>query len=60
MLALKKVMASRCGSNDYEYSDSGMTYHDTYFGGTNFFTENFLKTISVFQKMGYNDNFVLF
>lgn len=36
---VEKVTASRCGSNDYEYSDDGMTYHDTYFGGTNFIGE---------------------
>ncbi len=36
---VEKVTASRRGSNDYEYSDDGMTYHDTYFGGTNFIGE---------------------
>ena len=36
---VEKVAASRRGSNDYEYSDNGMTYHDTYFGGTNFIGE---------------------
>ena len=36
---VEKVAASRRGSNDYEYSDNEMTYHDTYFGGTNFIGE---------------------
>ena len=36
---VEKVAASRHGSNDYEYSDNEMTYHDTYFGGTNFIGE---------------------
>lgn len=35
----EKVVASRRGSNDYEYSNNEMTYHDTYFGGTNFIGE---------------------
>ncbi len=37
--SVEKVAASRRGSNDYEYSDGKMTYHDTYFGGTNFIGE---------------------
>ena len=37
--SVEKVTASRRGSNDYEYSDGGMTYHDAYFGGTNFIGE---------------------
>lgn len=36
---VKKSLASRRGSHDYEYSDGNMTYHDTYFGGTNFMGE---------------------
>ncbi len=28
---VEKVTASRRGSNDYEYSDDGMTYHDTHY-----------------------------
>ena len=32
--SIEKKDASRVGSNDYEYSDGKMTYHDTYFGGT--------------------------
>lgn len=35
----QKVAASRRGSNDYEYTDNKMTYHDTYFGGTSFIGE---------------------
>lgn len=31
--------STRTGSHDYEYSSKGMTYHDTYFGGTNFMGE---------------------
>ena len=37
--SVEKVAASRRGSNDYEYSDNGMMYHDTYFGGTRFIGE---------------------
>ena len=37
--SIEKKDASRVGSNDYEYSDGKMTYHDTYFGGTNFMGE---------------------
>lgn len=33
---VEKKESSRIGSNDYEYIESNMTYHDTYFGGTNF------------------------
>ena len=36
---VEKVASTRSGSNDYEYSDSGMIYHDTFFGGTNFIGE---------------------
>lgn len=36
---VKKQLASRKGSFDYEYSSNGMIYHDTYFGGTNFIGE---------------------
>lgn len=34
-----KLSSSRVGSNDYEYSNDEFTYHDTYFGGTNFMGE---------------------
>lgn len=34
--SIEKKEASRRGSNDYEYSENGLTYHDTYFGGTKF------------------------
>lgn len=33
---IEKVVSSRRGSNDYEYSNDEMMYHDTYFGGTRF------------------------
>lgn len=36
---VEKTAPSRRGSNDYEYSDGKMTYHDTYFGGTRFIGE---------------------
>ncbi len=36
---VKKQLASRKGSFDYEYSSNDMIYHDTYFGGTNFIGE---------------------
>ena len=32
----KKMESSRLGSNDYEYSNGNMMYHDTYFGGLEF------------------------
>ena len=35
----EKTNPTRHGSNDYEYSNNGMTYHDTYFGGTKFIGE---------------------
>ncbi len=35
----KKVKSSRLNSSDYEYTDGKMTYHDTYFGGTDFIGE---------------------
>lgn len=35
----EKVQPSRIGSKDYEYKKDTMTYHDTYFGGTNFMGE---------------------
>lgn len=36
---VEKKASSRVGSNDYEYSNDGMIYHDTYFGGTQFIGE---------------------
>ena len=36
---IETVESSRLGSNDYEYRNGNMTYHDTYFGGTNFIGE---------------------
>lgn len=36
---VKKVLSTRVGSHDYEYSSKDMVYHDTYFGGTNFMGE---------------------
>ncbi len=36
---VEKVNSSRLGSKDYEYKKGNMTYHDTYFGGTNFIGE---------------------
>ena len=38
-VSVEKVTPSRKGSSDYEYSNGSMTYHDTYFGGTNFIGE---------------------
>lgn len=38
-VSVKKSLASRLGSHDYEYSTGNMTYHDTYFGGINFMGE---------------------
>lgn len=34
-----KSESSRVGSKDYEFKSNGLTYHDTYFGGTNFMGE---------------------
>lgn len=36
---VEKVISTRKGSCDYEYSNGSMTYHDTYFGGLNFIGE---------------------
>lgn len=36
---VKKQLSSRKVSFDYEYISNSMTYHDTYFGGTNFMGE---------------------
>jgi hypothetical protein len=36
---VKKILSSRKGSFDYEYSNDKMIYHDTYFGGTKFMGE---------------------
>ena len=37
--SVEKIASSRRGSNDYEFSGDGMTYHDTFFGGTTFIGE---------------------
>lgn len=34
---VEKGISSRLDSNDYEYRKDNMIYHDTYFGGTNFY-----------------------
>ena len=36
---VKKSLATRKGSYDYEYANGKMIYHDTYFGGTKFMGE---------------------
>lgn len=36
---IEKKSPSRLNSNDYEYSNNGLTYHDTYFGGRKFMGE---------------------
>lgn len=36
---VKKTDSSRKGSHDYHYENNGITYHDTYFGGTKFMGE---------------------
>lgn len=36
---VEKILSTRIGSYDYEYSSKDMVYHDTYFGGTNFMGE---------------------
>lgn len=43
---IKKLSSSRKGSSDYEYTNDGMIYHDTYFGDVNFIGE----------KVVFNDN----
>lgn len=35
----EKVTSLRPGSNDYEYSEGNLVYHDTYFGGSYFIGE---------------------
>lgn len=44
---VSKMSSSRVGSNDYEYSNGKFTYHDTYFGGTNFMGEEVVYCGSV-------------
>ena len=36
---IEKSPSSRLNSNDYEYRNENMIYHDTYFGGTKFIGE---------------------
>ena len=52
---IKKQLSSRKGSYDYEYKTGEMTYHDTYFGGTNFMGEEvvYLSSDSPIWGMNY-------
>ena len=52
---VKKQLSSRKGSYDYEYSSNNMTYHDTYFGGTNFMGEEvvYLESDTPIWGMNY-------
>lgn len=49
-----KVQSSRKGSNDYEYTDGEMTYHDTYFGGVKFIGEEIVYNTEGEPKWGMN------
>jgi len=44
--ANEKLSSSRKGSSDYEYTNDGMIYHDTYFG----------DVIFIGEKVVFNDN----
>ncbi len=52
---VKKQESTRKGSHDYEYSANGLTYHDTYFGGTNFMGEEVVYTSKQTPIWGMND-----
>lgn len=49
-----KVASSRKASNDYEYTDGQMTYHDTYFGGVRFMGEEVVYNSEGQPKWGMN------
>ncbi len=51
---VKKILSSRKGSFDYEYSNDKMTYHDTYFGGTKFMGEEVIYTSNDTPIWGMN------
>ncbi len=51
---VKKILSSRKGSFDYEYSNDKMTYHDTYFGGTKFMGEEVIYTSNDIPIWGMN------
>lgn len=49
-----KVASSREGSNDYEYTDGSLTYHDTYFGGVKFIGEEVVYNADKQASWGMN------
>ena len=51
---VEKKAPSRKGSHDYEYRNGEMTYHDTYFGGTNFMGEEVVYIDSETPLWGMN------
>lgn len=51
---IEKVTSSRKGSNDYEFKNSSMTYHDTYFGGVNFIGEEIVYSNNGIPIWGMN------
>lgn len=51
---VEKSISTRKGSSDYEYSSNGMTYHDTYFGGTHFMGEEVVYLSSNIPIWGMN------
>jgi len=51
---VKKQISTRLGSYDYEYNNKEMTYHDTYFGGTNFMGEEVVYISSESPIWGMN------
>ncbi len=51
---VKKIMSSRKGSFDYEYSNGQMIYHDTYFGGTKFMGEEVVYSSDATPIWGMN------
>ncbi len=49
-----KVASGREDSNDYEYTDGSMTYHDTYFGGVKFIGEEVVYSAEKKASWGMN------
>lgn len=49
-----KVSSSRLGSNDYEYTDGTLVYHDTYFGGVKFIGEEVVYNAEKQASWGMN------
>ena len=51
---VKRVTSSRKGSYDYHYQNNNFTYHDTYFGGTDFMGEEIVYNLDDTPIWGMN------